>query len=99
MPELSEFHLFSENPVSEEKASAFVWTDQESSLLLEVILKYKTASIGKGVQWESVRDKYPTIHSNFVAEVGHAIEAGADKGKGFAKFSQNYCNDENTHGQ
>ena len=43
------------------KRQEFVWTDDESELLLSVTLQYKVQKTTEGVDWESVRSKYEDI--------------------------------------
>ena len=37
-----------------EKEPAFVWTDDETELLLKVMLEYKVSKAGSCIDWESV---------------------------------------------
>lgn len=43
------------------KRQEFVWTDDESELLLSVTLQYKVQRTTEGIDWESVRSKYEDI--------------------------------------
>jgi hypothetical protein len=45
----------------------FTWTDDESELLLNLILQYKTEKSLDSIDWESIRSKYNDIHERFVA--------------------------------
>ena len=39
----------------------FSWTDDETELLLNTTVEYKTEKIANGTNWESVRSKYGDI--------------------------------------
>ena len=43
------------------KKNQFSWTDDETELLLNTTLEYKTEKIANGTNWESVRSKYGDI--------------------------------------
>ena len=43
----------------------FIWTDDESELLLNVAIDYKTKKAGESVDWELVKNKYSNIHKEF----------------------------------
>ena len=45
----------------------FVWSDDESELLLNVANGYKVAKAAESVDWESVKSKYKDIFDHFVA--------------------------------
>ena len=51
-----------------QESKAFLWTEHEIGLLLEVISDYKASKIVQGQDWESVRTKYEDI-----AERLHAV--------------------------
>ena len=41
------------------------WTDDETELLLNVTLEYKTTKVFKGLDWEGIRSKYVGILERF----------------------------------
>ena len=45
------------------KEQAFVWTDDETELLLKVMPEYKVAIVAESVDWESIRSKCHDILS------------------------------------
>ena len=56
-------------PKKEKKKDSndFIWTDEESELLLSVANDFKVAKASKGVDWESVKTKYSDIFDLYVA--------------------------------
>ena len=46
---------------AEKSKKEFVWSDDESELLLSVANDYKTAKAAECVDWESVKSKYNDI--------------------------------------
>ena len=50
-----------DNEKGKEKNQAFVWTNDEVRLLLEVTKEYKTQKESESIDWESVRTKYDDI--------------------------------------
>ena len=52
----------------------FSWTDDETELLLNITLDYKTEKIANGIDWESIRSKYGDIWERFSAELARMIE-------------------------
>ena len=48
------------------KTKNFVWTDEETALLLKVVHEYKTTKISSSLDWETVRTKYTDIANSFV---------------------------------
>ena len=44
----------------------FTWTDEEITLLLHVVIAYKTGKAGEGVDWETVRSKYEDLTKMFL---------------------------------
>ena len=45
----------------------FVWTDEETALLMQVIIDYKAYKTADGLDWESVKKKYEEITERFQA--------------------------------
>ena len=39
----------------------FVWTEEETALLLKIVLDYKTAKYAAGQDWETIRSKYEDL--------------------------------------
>ena len=52
----------------------FTWTDDESELLLNLTLEYKTEKSLDSIDWESIRSKYNDIHERFVAHLQSIAE-------------------------
>ena len=50
----------------QQKSKIFTWTDEETALLLKVVLDYKTTKLGLGRDWETVRSEYEDIQDNFL---------------------------------
>ena len=40
------------------KDTNFTWTDEETTLLIQVVIDYKAAKMAKGLDWETVKTKY-----------------------------------------
>ena len=51
---------------TEQHTSNFTWTDDELSLLLHVIMDYKTEKSSLGVDWDTVKAKYDNILDKFI---------------------------------
>ena len=49
------------------------WTDEETALLLKVVLDYKTTKLTEGKGWETIRSKYDDIKQVFAEQ--HPNEA------------------------
>ena len=47
----------------------FVWTDDETELLLNVAIDYKTKKAAECTDWESVKSKYNDVHAGFLAAI------------------------------
>ena len=47
------------------KRKEFLWSDDETELLLNVINDYKTSKVGENVDWQSVQSKYSDILNLF----------------------------------
>lgn len=45
--------------------TAFKWTDEESELLLNTTLEYKTQKEGEGIDWDSIQTKYGEITEKY----------------------------------
>ena len=43
----------------------FIWTDEEISLLLQIIINYKATKMARGLDWETVKAKYEEIMELF----------------------------------
>ena len=43
-----------------------VWTDDEVKLLLETAISFKSKKSYKGIDWESVKEKYELIKNDFL---------------------------------
>ena len=50
-----------------DKDTNFTWTDEETALLIQVVIDYKAAKMAKGLDWETVRTKYDEIAARFQA--------------------------------
>ena len=55
----------------------FTWTDDETELLLNLTLEYKTEKSTESIDWESIRSKYSDIHERFVAHLSSFKEGEA----------------------
>ena len=51
----------------ESKPKISTWTDEESALLLQTVLDYKTAKISLDHDWETVKSKYDDIAQLFIS--------------------------------
>ena len=49
------------------KSKIFTWTDEESALILQTVLEYKTTKLSSGNDWETVMSKYEDIAGLFIA--------------------------------
>ena len=45
----------------------FIWSDEETALLLKITLEYKTSRLADGQDWETVRSKYEDLYKKFIA--------------------------------
>ena len=45
------------------KKIQFSWTEEETALLLKIVLDYKVSKLAGGQDWETVRTKYEDITS------------------------------------
>ena len=53
----------------ENKSSkTFSWTDEETSLLLQVVIDYKASKTATGLDWETVKNRYEDITERFQAQ-------------------------------
>ena len=43
----------------------FIWTDEEISLLLQIIIDYKATKMARGLDWETIKAKYEEIMELF----------------------------------
>ena len=71
--------MASENDKStacESKSKIFSWTDEESALLLQTVLEYKTTKLSSGNDWETVKSKYEDIVKLFTAH--YPVESSAE---------------------
>ena len=59
----------------------FTWTDDETELLLNLTLEYKTEKSTESIDWESIRSKYSDIHERFVAHLSSFEEGEATLNK------------------
>ena len=50
----------------------FVWTDDETALLVQVIIDYKTSKAANGLDWESIKNKYEEISERFLSSYPRA---------------------------
>eukprot|EP00794_Sanderia_malayensis_P020624 gene20624-22659_t len=46
---------------SSNKERGFVWTDEETALLLQIIIDYKASKTALGLDWETIKSKYEEI--------------------------------------
>ncbi len=53
--------------IEKSKKVQFSWTEEETALLLKVVLDYKVSKLAGGQDWETVRTKYEDITSKFQA--------------------------------
>ena len=51
----------------ESKSKIFTWTDEESALVLQTVLDYRTAKVSLGHDWETVKSKYNDIAQLFIS--------------------------------
>lgn len=58
-----------------ERKQEFIWSDDESELLLSITHEYKVKQLLKGTDWESVRSKYADILALFKKELLDSAEA------------------------
>ena len=63
---LEQLHLSEKQRMAREY---FTWTNDESELLLCVMLEYKMEKSLQNINWESLRSKYDDIHERFVAHL------------------------------
>ena len=63
--------------------TTFVWTDDETELLLKVTLEYKVSKTAENVDWESVRSKYTDIWELMLAQLPSTPEAAKELGKDY----------------
>ena len=61
----------------------FVWTDDETELLLSVTNDYKVRQLAEGICWESVRSKYADIAELLKKEVPGSEEGAREIGKDY----------------
>ncbi len=65
---------------STSNSKTFCWTDEESALLLQTVLDYKTTKLSSGndweTVWETVKNKYEDITKLFIA---HYPVEGSDE--------------------
>ena len=54
-------------PKEKKNSNDFIWTNEESELLLSVVNDFKVAKAYEGVDWESVKTKYSDIFHLYVA--------------------------------
>ena len=40
------------------KKTNFIWTDEETALLVQVVIDYKTSQAVDGKDWETIKNKY-----------------------------------------
>ena len=50
---------------SSSKKNNFVWTDQETSLLVQVVIDFKASKALDGIDWETIKNKYNEISEKF----------------------------------
>ena len=50
----------------------FVWTDDETALLVQVIIDYKTSKAANDLDWESIKNKYEEIAERFLSRYPRA---------------------------
>ena len=49
------------------KSKIFTWTDEESALILQTVLEYKSTKLSLGNDWETGKSKYEDIARLFIA--------------------------------
>ena len=54
---------------TKERKEEFIWSDDESELLLSITHEYKVKQLLKGTDWESVRSKYSDILALYKKEL------------------------------
>ena len=47
------------------KKTNFIWTDEETALLVQVVIDYKTSQAVDGKDWETIKNKYKEITEKF----------------------------------
>ena len=70
-----------------EKEPAFVWTDDETELLLKVTLEYKVSKAANSIDWESVRSKYADIWKLMRTQLPTSPETAEELGKDYPHTS------------
>ena len=58
------------------REGAFIWSDDEAELLLDVTLEYCVRQTAKGVDWESVQTKYGDIAHKLRLMIHKSRETG-----------------------
>ena len=71
---------------------AFIWSEDEVELLLDVTLDYGVQQTGKGVDWESVQTKYADIADRLRLVIDKSRETG-ESGKDYPHSSAEITKD------
>ena len=66
----------------------FVWTDDESELLLNVTQDYKVQQLADGSAWESVKPKYDDTLKLFRNELPENAQQAVSLAKNYPKISK-----------
>ncbi len=51
----------------------FSWTDEESALLLQIIIDYKSNKTALGLDWETIKSKYEDICERMISIISSTI--------------------------
>ena len=54
----------------------FIWTDDETSLLLQVVMDFKAQKSSQGLDWEAVKSRYEDITERFIANYPKNEDSG-----------------------
>ena len=62
-----------------EKEKSYVWTDEETALLVKIVIDYKALKANLGLEWETIKNRYEEITTRFrssypTKESGASIE-------------------------
>eukprot|EP00794_Sanderia_malayensis_P002288 gene2288-2633_t len=64
-----------------EKKKTFNWLDEETALLLQVVLAYKTTKLSEGKDWETICAKYEDIKQNFALQYPNEVSEEFPRGE------------------
>lgn len=68
---------------SKKESDSICWTDDETELLLNVLLDYKTQCASENFDWVSKKSKFQDIYVNFIEQITVEEELQLENGKTF----------------